>query len=141
MKVTYKKIALFRNAGAQYLRILGGKMNHLGRAITKVTAQTTQFVEEYEDQIRDLRADYALVKDEHFVTNEKTGEYEIDPKRYKEFAKKIKSLNDLQVDIEPVLAQSVPKDLGLDWYELFIPFVVEDYPEPVEEGEKKEGKE
>lgn len=135
MEVTVKQVATFRTMGRTYLnKVAGSKQNKLTYALQKMIAKTEAIHEEFSTKENDYRQEYASVKDDCFKVNAQ-GVIEIDPKKVKEYDKKVKEEADKKVEVEPYIATQLPKDLNLSWYEYFIPFVIADYPEPVEETE------
>jgi len=133
--VTLKEVAAFRLISKRYVDTCGTKQSKLTYAIQKMSKKLDKDYESYNDQIADVRAKYAVVKDGIFQLDDK-GEYQTDPTKVQEFTKEVRAINTKAVEVEPFLVD--PKDLEslnleLGWYEFFIPFVIADYPEPKEE--------
>lgn len=135
MEVTYKQIATFRTIARNYLAESGSKQNKLTYALQKMIAKTEKEHNYFSEKENDIRQENALVKDDGFKVNER-GVIEVDPKKAKEYNKSMKELSDKTVEIEPHIATQLPQEFNLSLYEYFIPFVIADYPEPVEEEEE-----
>lgn len=134
MESTYQKVVIFRQNARQYVAESGTKNNHLIYALARVLDKTEKIEREYRRKSEDTRSDHALIKDGCFV-RDKANQIEIDPLKAKSFTKAMDELSGEIVDFDPYIAKTIPKDLPIAYYQVFVPFVIEDFPEPEDSKE------
>jgi hypothetical protein len=134
MEVTYPQILTFRQNARQYIAESGTKNNHLIYALSRMLERTDKHDRKYRRKIEEARIDHALVKDGCFV-RDKANQIEIDPVKAKKFHEAMENIQEEPVSIETYLARTVPEDLPTAYYQVFVPFVIEDFPSPEEPQE------
>lgn len=129
METTYPQILNFRQNARQYIAESGTKNNPLIYALNRMVERTDKLDRKYRKKIEEVRVDHALIRDGCFV-RDKMNQIEIDPTKAKKFADAMERLNEEIVTIDPYHARVLPDDLPTAFYLVFVPFVIEEFPNP-----------
>lgn len=125
-KVTKKQAELFYLNALQWLNN-HPEENKLTYALKKVSKKIKSQVEDFQEEVAELRLDYAsLDKDGNLKSNPDTKGYEFKPDKLKEFNKKLKELGAKEIEVETYIATKIPDDLPYEFREIFTPFVIKE---------------
>ena len=147
IKVSYEKLAEFRNAAQRYVNLKEnqGKYSKFLYAVTKMLKVTKPLSDELDDKLVFLNLEYAekekgFAQVEKFMKEDRAGNKSED-ERYKYSAEKSKQLHKAkrelmqeEVEIEPYdikggdLLDFVPNDMDFHKWQFFAPFVLPEEP-------------
>ena len=128
MKVTKKQVVVFNKVAGVLLNQAKGKFSPFLYALNKVKKGTESIVEDFNDDIEEARLKLAGKDSDGYVIveNEK---YKMTPENTIKLNKKVKELQNEEVEVKPHITKDVPKDLSLTIVDALVPFVIEDVKE------------
>lgn len=139
---THGDLQIFLQAAKMFLNQKDLRPSHLSQAISKTIRENRKHFDEYDDAIADKRIDFAQKDKQGVILLNPNGSYQMKADGAKKFQAAVRAIQGKKIKATVFYAKSVPLNLELPWYDAFIPFVIKDYPEPVEEPKedpKEEG--
>lgn len=137
MKVTMEQVLLFNNNAEFYKQQHAGKQSPFIYALTKMGNKVKKHVEEFNEDVEAARIELAGKDKDGFLILDGNA-YKFTPENRKKLNDKIKELKSKEVDIEPYIATSIPKDLDFSFRQIFTPFVMKELTPEEEEALFKE---
>lgn len=129
MKVTKQRVQAFDANAEVWLNQQKNKESKFLYALRKVKKKVKRIVEDYTDELNELRVSFASVdeKTKNILTKE-NGSFEFTSDQHKILAKKLREAGRVEVEIEHhfVKEEDLPDDLPYSYQEIFTDFVIKD---------------
>lgn len=127
MKKTNKEVIVFTNTANAIIKsdeLKTKPFEKLKYALKKVTKSLKPIIEDYQDDLEDLRIDYCSVDADGNIINDEKGNYKFSKENTKKLKKAGKELFEKEVEIKPHFVE-IPKDVPEELVEVFSGFVFE----------------
>lgn len=131
--VTYGEIQQFVAAAKQYISRKDARPSHLTQALSKSIKLLKHHIDECDDLKADARIDLAKKDKDGVIEVHENGVYKMKAEDAKKLQAEFRKIDATEVEILPYYAKTIPSNLELAWIDYFHPFVIKDYPEPIEE--------
>ena len=138
IKTTLGELQAFFQTAKMYLNQKDLKPSHLSLAISKTVKSITPALDDLSDDIAEKRIDLAQKDKSGVIILNENGSYQMKAESAKKFQVAMRKLLDKTIEVTVYRAKTVPSNLPLPWYDTFVPFVIKDYPTPVEEDQPEE---
>lgn len=125
VKVTNLQIENFRSNARNYLGRKSTARTKLHYALTKMLMKTETAFQRFQEEQQDIRTELAMTDDKKALIIDDKNNYSYTKEDAKKMNDKLRELGKREIEIENYTVEA-PKDLEPIYWEVFVPFVLED---------------